>query len=43
MQIAYQKGMYKRAMYTLNGCAVVDGVKMASSEELNDYFLHLGE
>lgn len=43
MQISYQKGIYKRAMYTLNGCAVVDGTKMASSEELNDYFLHLGE
>ena len=41
MQIGYQKGIYKRAMYALNGCAVVDGVKMASMEELNDYFLHL--
>jgi len=41
MQIAYQKGIYKRAMYALNGCSVVDGIKMASSEELNEYFLHL--
>jgi hypothetical protein len=42
MQIAYQKGIYKRAMYVLNGCAVVDGVKMASEDELNRYFLHVG-
>lgn len=41
MQIAYQRGIYKRAMYMRNGCAVVNGVKMASEKELNDYFLHL--
>lgn len=41
MQIAYQKGIYKAAMYAKSGCAVVDGVKMATKQELKDYFLHL--
>ena len=41
MQIAYQKGIYKAAMYAKSGCCVVDGVKMATKQELNNYFLHL--
>lgn len=41
MQIGYQKGIYKAAMFELSGCSVVDGIKQASKEELNDYFLHL--
>lgn len=40
-QIAYQKGIHKRASYMLTGCVVLDGIKMASELEVNEYFLHL--